>query len=264
MELSPYLAFAKKSFLQKSAYRIDHLMGILNTIIRLFIFVEIYIALYRNRDVVDGITMTMVTTNFILSICLEAVFAVDDFYLSSKIQNGSIATEILLPVSFHGRMLATNLGVALFRLIFHFVPALIIAVIFVGMAAPSSTGALFMFLLSTLLGYGVLWSISFLFQMFSFWLINVWAIMTIKNVFINVLSGSMIPLWFMPEWMLGIMRFTPFSSIYFTPVQIYLGNLKGGDMIESFVTQVIWIVILMAFGMFLWHKGQKKLVVQGG
>ncbi len=264
MKLSPYLAFAKKSFLQKSAYRADHLMGILNTIIRLFIFVEIYNALYGDRSAVDGITMTMVTTNFVLSIGLEAVFAVDDFYLSSRIQNGSIATEMLLPVNFHGRMLATNFGTALFKLIFHFVPVLIIAVLFTGMSAPAGIGPFFVFVLSAFLGYGVLWSLSLLFQMFSFWLINVWAIMTIKNVFINVLSGSMIPLWFMPEWMWGVIRFTPFSSIYFTPVQIYLGNLGASEIVRSFAAQIIWIVVLLTAGMLLWHRGQKKLVVQGG
>ena len=110
MRLSPYFAFAKKSFLQKSAYRFNHLMSILNTIIRIFIFWEIYRALYGGRTEVDGITMSMVTTNFILSLGLEAVFGVDDYYLPNRIRDGSIATELLLPVSFHGRMLASNLG----------------------------------------------------------------------------------------------------------------------------------------------------------
>lgn len=264
MRLSPYFAFAKKSFLQKSAYRMDHWMGILNTIIRLFIFVEIYRALYGGRDSVDGITMSMVTTNFILSLGLESFFVVDDFYLSGRINNGSIATEMLLPVNFHGRMLATNLGTALFKLIFHFIPAFIIANIFIGMSSPAGPGYLMFFMISALLGYGVLWSISFLFQMLSFWLINVWAIMTIKNVFINVLSGSMIPLWFMPGWMMGIIKFTPFSSIYFTPVQIYLGSISGMEIIQGFIKQVIWIAVLLLLGSMLWYKGQKKLVVQGG
>ena len=106
MTIAPYLAFAKKSFLQKSAYRLDHWMGILNTLIRLVIYVEIYHALYGGREAVDGITMSMVTTNFILSLGLESFFVVNDYYLSYKINDGSIATEMLLPVSFHGRMLA--------------------------------------------------------------------------------------------------------------------------------------------------------------
>ena len=264
MKLTPYYAFAKKSFLQKSAYRLDHWLGILNTLIRLFIYVEIYRALYGGADSVDGITMTMVTTNFLLSLGLETFFAVDDFYLSGRIGNGSIATELLLPVSFHGRMLATNLGVAAFKLLFHFIPAFVIGVLSIGMAAPADALSMLLFLLSMLLGYGVLWSISFMFQMFSFWLINVWAIMTIKNVFVNVLSGSMIPLWFMPDWMRGVIEYTPFSSIYFTPVQIYLGDVEGSQLVYSFLRQIFWICILLVIGSILWKKGQKKLVVQGG
>lgn len=264
MGLTPYLAFAKKSFLSKSAYRLDHWMGILNTMIRLFIFVEIYKSLYGTREAVDGIAMTMVTTNFILSLCLESFFAVDDFYLSSRINNGSIATEMLLPVSFHGRMLATNLGTAVFKLIFHFIPALLLAIFFIGMEAPAGAGNFVLFILSAILGYGVLWSISFMFQMLSFWLINVWAIMTIKNVFINVLSGSMIPLWFMPKWMSGVINFTPFASIYFSPVQIYLGNIGAAEIGMCFVKQIVWILVLMIIGKLLWIKGQKKMVVQGG
>ncbi|MGN0420684.1 MAG: ABC transporter permease [Acetatifactor sp.] len=264
MRLSPYFAFAKKSFLQKSAYRFNHLMSILNTIIRIFIFWEIYRALYGTRTEVDGITMSMVTTNFILSLGLEAVFGVDDYYLPNRIRDGSIATELLLPVSFHGRMLASNLGNALFHLIFHFLPAFAVTVLVIGMETPASPVAFASFLFSAFLGYGVLFAISFLMQMLSFWLLNVWAIMTIKNVFVNVLSGAMIPLWFMPEWMSGIIRYSPFSSIYFTPVQIYLGQLSGKEILLRFATQFFWIAVLLAGGAVLWKKGQRKLVVQGG
>lgn len=262
--LYPYFAFAKKSFLGLSAYRFDHFMGILNTILRIFVFWEIYRALYGGRTEVDGITITMVATNFILSMGLESVFFVNDYYLPGRIQDGSIATELLLPVNIHGRMLADNLGHALFRLFFHFVPAAAVSVLFIGIAAPAGGSMLLLFLLSAALGYGVLWTISFVVQTLSFWLINVWSIVTIKNVFINVLSGSMIPLWFMPDWMKGVLRFTPFSSIYFTPIQIYLGQLSFSEILHGYMIQCFWIIFLFSIGMLLWKRGQKKLVVQGG
>jgi len=125
---------------------------------------------------------------------------------------------------------------------------------------------LFAFLLAAyaLLGYGVLWNLSFLLQSFSFWLINMWSLITIKNVFLNVLSGSMIPLWFMPDWMTPVMNILPFSSIYFTPVQIYLGQLTGQEIFIKFLVQMVWIVVLYLGGNLLWEKGKKKLVVQGG
>lgn len=262
--MTPYLAFSKKSFMQKSAYRFDHFMGILNTLIRIFIFFGIYKALYGSNTEVDGITMSMVTTNFVLSMGLEAVFYVNDFYLPDKIGNGSIATELLLPISFKGRMIADNMGSAIFKLVYHFVPALIVSALTMGIEKPHSVSMLLLFIISAFLGYGVLWTISFVVQVLSFWLINVWSIVTIKNVFVNVLSGSMIPLWFMPEWMSGIVEYSPFSSIYFTPVQIYLGQLSYEDIAYKCGLQLVWIGIIYMIGNLLWAKGKEKLVVQGG
>lgn len=260
----PYFAFAKKSFLGRSAYRFNHWMSIFNTCLQIFIFWGIYKALYGGRAEVDGITMSMVTTNFILSMGLGAVFYVDDYFLPSKIGDGSISNELLRPVSFKGRMLAENAGNAAFNLLFHFVPALLIAAVTIGIQAPANGTMFLFFLLSALLGYGVLWTISFAAQMTAFWLINIWSLVTIKNVFINVLSGSMLPLWFMPEWMSGVLKFTPFSSIYFTPVQIYLGQLSYVQIAQKCGVQMVWIVLIYLLGNLLWRKGQKKLVVQGG
>lgn len=264
MRISPYIAYAKKCFLGRSAYRFDHLMEILSTCLQFFIFCEIYRALYGGSSEIDGITMSMVTTNFVLAMGLGAVFYPDDYFLPNKIWDGSIATELLRPISFKGRMIAENLGNALFSLIFHFVPVLIIAVLTVGVSAPASPVMFMLFLLSALLGFGVLWAISFAVQMTAFWLINIWSLITIKNVFVNVLSGSMIPLWFMPEWMRGVLDFTPFSSIYFTPVQIYLGQLSYGEIAMKCAVQFVWIAVIYLVGDILWKKGQQKLVVQGG
>ena len=264
MRLAPYLAYFKKSFLNRGAYRFDHLMSILSTCLRMFIFWEIYKALYGGRQEVDGITMSMVTTNFILSMGLEAAFYVDDFFMPHRINNGSITTELLRPISFKGRMIAENMGNAAFNLLFRFAPAFVIACIIIGIQSPASPIMLVLFVVSAILGYGVLWTISFTVQLLAFWLINVWSMVTIKNVFINVLSGTMIPLWFMPGWMEGVLKYTPFSSIYFTPVQIYLGELSFQEIGVKCGVQILWIALIYFIGDVLWRFGQKKLVVQGG
>ena len=262
--MNPYIAFARKSFLNRSAYRFDHLMRILNTCLQIFIFWMIYRALYGENAEINGITLPMVTTNFILSLGLSAVFAMDDFFLPSKIWDGSVANEFIRPVSFKGRMVAESVGNALFNLIFQFAPAAVIAIIALGIELPANPVMFILFLISAILGYGVLWTISFAAQTAAFWMVNVWSLMTIKNVFINVLSGAMLPLWFMPEWMGGVLTFTPFSSIYFSPVQIYLGQLSYGEIAVKYGVAVVWILLIYILGDVLWKKGQKKLVVQGG
>lgn len=262
--LVPYMAFAKKSFLGRSAYRFDHLIGILNSILKIFIFWGIYSALYGDNAQIDGITPLMVNTNFLLTAGLGAVFHIDGYFLPSRINDGTVSNELLRPVSFRGRMLSENMGNALFNLIFHFFPVAVISAFTIGISPPAGIKALPLFIVSAFLGYGVLWSISFAVQTSAFWIVNVWSLNTIKDVFINVLSGSMIPLWFMPDWMNGVLRFTPFSSIYFTPVQIYLGELEINEIFQRCLIQLLWIVILFSLGNLLWVMGRKKLVVQGG
>ncbi len=262
--MKPYIAFAKKSFLSRSAYRFDHFMSILNTCLQIFIFWGIYKALYAGRSEVDGITMTMVATSFVLSMGLKAVFYVDDYFLPSKVWDGSIANEFLRPVSFRGRILAENCGHAIFNVIFHFLPALLLAIVAIGISPPADMAMLLLFLFSALLGYGVLWTISFAVQTAAFWAINIWSLSTIKDLFVNVLSGTMIPLWFMPEWVYEVLQMTPFPYIYFAPVQIYLGQLSYQEIGMQCITQGIWIVLLYLLGTVFWKKGQKKLVVQGG
>jgi ABC-2 type transport system permease protein len=264
MRITPYVAYAKKNFLGRSAYRVDHFLGILSTCLQFFIFYEIYRALYGDAETIDGITMSMVTTNFIISMGLGMVFRPNDFFLPGKIWDGSISTELLRPISFKGRMIAENVGDSAFNLIFKFIPVFLIAFFTTGIHSPAGIFNVALFIISAVLGYGVLWSISFAVQMTAFWLINIWSIVTIKNVFINVLSGSMIPLWFMPEWIGGVLKYTPFSSIYFTPVQIYLGQLGTAEIVYKCFIQIVWIVMIYLIGDFLWNKGQKKLIVQGG
>lgn len=259
-----YVEFALKKFQDQMAYRLEVFMGIINTIISIVVYCCIYRALYAGAGNVDGITLQMVTTNFVISLGLSLAFGFDEMFLQNKVRDGSIANEFLKPVNFKLRMLAENVGNGIFKLVFNFIPALIFGIVFIDLCAPRSAGSLAAMVLSIMLGYLVLWLISFIVQTWCFWLFSVWGIITIKNVFVNILSGSMLPIWFMPSVLRKIVSFTPFESIYFTPVRIYLGELTGTDILYSMAVQVFWIILLSVIGNLFWKKGVKKLIVQGG
>lgn len=262
--MNTYLQFVFIKFRNKMAYRLEYLLGILNTLLTFVVYWSIYKALYGGADSVDGVTFSMVATNFIISLGLNSAFYKNEMFLQDKVKQGTIVNELLKPVNFKLRMLFEDLGEGLFSVIFNFLPTVVIASFFAQIKAPSSLSNLIFFIVSVLLGYIVLWLISFIVQSWSFWLFNVWGLITIKNVFVNILSGAIIPMWFMPEWLRNIIRFTPFDSIYFTPVQLYLGELQGYEILINFARQIIWIAVLYIIGEICWRKGIKKLVVQGG
>lgn len=264
MIMRAYVEFAIKKFQNKMAYRMEVFMGILNTILTTVIFCSIYKALYRGSDDVDGITFAMVATNFIISLGLSGAFSFNEMFLQDKVRDGSITNEFLKPVNFKLRMLAENIGESVFKIVFNFIPAFIFIVFYTKICKPDSIFVLPVILLSVLLGYLVLWEIAFIVQTWCFWLFSTWGIMVIKNVFVNILAGSMLPIWFMPDIMKKIIHYTPFEYIYFTPVRIYLGQIDSERIIISIAVQMAWVVVLYIVGDIFWKKGIKKLVVQGG
>lgn len=259
-----YVEFAIRKFQNKMAYRLDFFMGMLNMVITIAVYLCIYRALYGSADVIDGISYEMVATNFVIALGLSQAFKFNEMFMPDKINDGSITNELLKPVNFKLRMLAENLGEGLFGLIFQFAPAVLFTCIYTRLCPPAGIAAFVFMMVSVFLGYLILWLISFMIQTWCFWLFSVWGIVTIKNVVVNVLSGSLLPLWFMPGTLRTVIAYTPFSSIYFTPVRIYLGQLSGLDMLGSMLLQGVWVVILYLIGNAFWKKGIRKLVVQGG
>ena len=259
-----YVEFALKKFQNKMAYRLEFFMGILNTVITIVVYLCIYKALYGDMQEVDGITFSMVATHFVISLGLSAAFEYNEMFLQDKVHDGSITNEFLKPVNFIFRLLSENVGEGLFKVIFNFIPAVIITLFYVKLCPPASTLHLIIMLVSVVLGYLILWLIGFIVQTWSFWLFSVWGIMTIKNVIVKILSGTLLPLWFMPQTLKNVIAFTPFESIYFTPIQIYLGEISGMELFIKLINQIIWIVILWLVAQVFWKKGIKKLVVQGG
>ena len=259
-----YFEFALKKFQNKMVYRLDFFMGIINTMITIVVYLCIYKALYGDAAAIDGVTYEMVATNFVIALGLSQAFSFNEMFLPDKINDGSITNEFLKPVNFKLRMLSENVGEGLFKIFFHFLPALLFTCVYTKLCPPKSLTSFVLMLVSVGFGYLILWLISFIVQTWCFWLFSVWGIITIKNVFVNVLSGSLLPLWFMPEALRRVIACTPFASIYFTPVQIYLGELKGVDIFTNMLVQCGWIIALYLIGSVFWKKGVKKLVVQGG
>jgi ABC-2 type transport system permease protein len=259
-----YLAAAGQSFRKNLAFRSDYLLGILNTVLQIFISCAIWKALYGQRAAIGGISFPMVATNFVIGLGLTNAYAADDSAVQRRLNDGSMANELLKPVDFRALLLAENLGNIFFRLMANVLPATLIAAVLIGFLPPASPAALALFAASAALGFLVFWSISSVIQMAAFWIMNVWSVSTIANVFINILSGAMLPLWFMPKPILAAARFTPFDSIYFIPVRIYLGQLSGWAALPSFGRQALWAAAFFGASSLMWAAGKRRVILQGG
>ena len=76
--------------------------------------------------------------------------------------------------------------------------------------------------------------------------------------------GNVIPLPFFPERFRKVVEWLPFPYMQNVPFRVYSGNLPVADLGPVVAKQVLWLVILVAAGLFTWKQVEKKIVVQGG
>lgn len=78
-------------------------------------------------------------------------------------------------------------------------------------------------------------------------------------------SGLVIPLAFMPEIMVKILKFTPFYYMQNLPFNIYIGyTIDDNEIYLSIIVQILWIIALTFLGKRILNKKIKKIEIQGG
>ncbi|MDR0914787.1 MAG: ABC-2 family transporter protein [Oscillospiraceae bacterium] len=264
IKMNPYIEYGKKAFAKNLVYRSDYIIGVFNTVIMVFIQVAIWRAIYGSNTQINGVPFSYVATSFVLSICFAAALTANDFVLADKVLYGSITTELLKPISINLCIMADTIGNNLFKLIMQFAPAVIISGLFLGLLPPASVLMLLLCVFSLIFGFLIVYYISYIIQACSFWFTNVWSLSVIKNSVISILSGTLIPLWFLPDWLAAAIKWTPFDVIYFAPIQIYLGQMNTQEIIFTFAKQIVWVLLFAVLGMFIYKKGIKKLCIAGG
>lgn len=225
---------------------------------------SIWKAIYQEEESIGGIQFRMLMTYIILSFLIQSIFMMDEYMIDHKVRTGLISSDLLKPISFRLYIFSYNIGALFFRIIMQLIPALIISVIFFGLLPPFSAAMALYFVISVVLGYLVLYSINFIVWITCFWFFGTFSLVTIKDAAVMILSGALLPLWFMPQWLVEFIEMTPFKSIYYIPVSIYLGYIPRDEIFLNIIIQAVWVLILFAVGHVMWKTASKKLVVQGG
>lgn len=201
---------------------------------------------------VSFITMLMTSVNIIYDI-------------SREVKDGSIAINLVRPVSYEKRMLFQSLG----NIFYNFVTIFLISFTLVNILFYHYKGTLsllnvLLYIISTMLGALINFYFSYSFGLLSFKITNMWGLSQIMNAIVNLISGALIPITFFPSIFQNIINLFPFSSLIYTPTMIYLGKLTGIELVKALSLQIIWIIILAALAKFMWGTLVKKLTILGG
>lgn len=263
--MQAYLYLTKMRILATLAYRFEVFATAITNVVMLTAMVFLWKAAYRGVDTASGLAEHQMITFAILSVLLGSVYStnVQDKILQ-QIREGDIAVDLMKPVHLLGCYLAEDVGSAVSSFVNKALPVFLFACLVFQPPLPASWSMLPLFVLSCLLAFAILWLLSALVGMTAFWVMELGNLGMFKDAIVRVLSGSLIPLWFFPDWLQRVSAFLPFPYTYQTPIGIYIGRVSAGEAFFSLIIQAVWIAVLYVSLAAVWKRAKVSTQVQGG
>ena len=245
-------------------------MYLVGSFMRVFCLVFLWKAIFigSGKDVLNGFTFPVMVSYLILSICItECIGGSVVNVVHSEVKKGTIAMQLIKPISYRLRLYFSSLGDSLYVFVFLMIPGFIGIILvnaFYGSLAVFTPLNIMLFVISFGFSIMINLSISFILGMTTFITTNLWGIMQIYQAVFRLLSGALIPLTFFPSIFEKILTFLPFSSLVSAPANILLGVMPSEQVLKVMIVQFVWLIILFLLTNVIWKKVVHRLVVNGG
>ncbi len=109
---------------------------------------------------------------------------------------------------------------------------------------------------------GVFWfTIQYTTGLLAFWFEETWTFRVLFQIIAHFLSGAIIPLDFYPSWLVAILDYSPFPTLAYVPVKIFLGSYT--ELWKAAFTLLFWIIISAGIAAWVWKRGLKLYTAAG-
>lgn len=259
-----YVKFTAKAFSKQLAYRSEVWLRLLGNFVTILIQVEIWRAVIGSGSV-EGITLDqMITYSIINTLMLALLLNGISGRVDESLKSGSIASELIKPISYPLFLLFDGLGNSIYQLIFTVVPSMLIAWIFFGIMPPATFTHFLAFVMALIMALSVSFLLGYLVSLLAFWFMNHFALSWTLSGFITIFSGTFLPIWFFPDSWVAVANMLPFQYMGYIPAAIYLGHFSVSELWLVLLGGTGWIIGLLILVQWLWTKAVRRLVVQGG
>lgn len=260
-----YVELARRGYRRYAAYPAATIAGVFTNSMFGFMIAYILLALYRDRDEIAGYDASDAVTYAWLAQALIGTLALFGWNeLALRIRSGDIATDLARPLDLVATGLAFDLGRALHGFLYRGVPPFVIGAIVFDLTRPPDAISVVAFLASVVLATGISFAFRFLYNLPAFWLLHYRGPMLIALFVSLALSGMVIPVRFFPDWLAAVANATPFPALVQTPIDVFVGETRGIEILSALGVQVAWLVVLLLACRAALSAGTRRLVVQGG
>jgi ABC-2 type transport system permease protein len=260
-----YAAIAATAMQQATTYRISTLTGIVGNFFWVAILYALWRAAFAQQQAIGAFTWDEMRTYILLGYGLNALIG---FPVASRMMNairtGEIVIDLIRPLNYLQSQLALAVGQAAIEGLCSLLLVALLGFLVLGIVLPASPLAAFGFLLAVVLGFVTKFLFVFTVSLVCFWTINAVGVNWAQLAVVNVLSGALVPIQFLPGVLQPIAAWSPLRGIVATPLGIYLGQYEGWALAGMLALQAGWVVVLWLIADRAWIRAFRAAEIQGG
>lgn len=259
-----YSAITLTNLQNQLAYAWEALNRAIFIVLIMFVFVQLWTAVYETQGVTEIAGLSLAATIWYLLIAetMELGKMRHDERISEEVKDGSVAYTLTRPYHYLAYHFFNGLGETAVKMLLVFLLGLPLVVYYAGWPTIQAQHVLPVLLVAAL---------AILLDFFAFSMIGLLAFITedtasfrlIYQKFVFILGGLMLPLDFLPEWLQPIARVLPFNLTTYAPAKLFVA-FTWEQFWQILALQAIWLTI---FGLALrrqYRWATQRLVVNGG
>lgn len=264
--MKKYLMIIRNSFMAGIIYRFHFFFNSFSNVFYITVIYFLWRAIYKGSgDSLNEMTFNQTFLYLALAISIFCLFKTwTEWNMSYEVIEGTIVIHLTKPLDLQFLYMCQALGYVLCNFIAITLPALFI-IIFIFQPGVITVSNLMLFLLPMVLAFFISFNIDYIIGLTSFYTESIWGIGIMKDTFVLLLSGAIIPIIFFPETLRKIVEFLPFQAIYHIPLTILISkDLSMYEYLRFLGIQSFWAMALFALNRFYYSKAIKVITVSGG
>jgi viologen exporter family transport system permease protein len=260
-----YLTTMRTSIAVSFQYRVGQYFYMLGMVAEPVIYIVVWSSIARSSGgAIDGITASQFAAYYIVWTLvrnMNVVFGAP--YWEWRIREGQLSGQLLKPLHPLNYDLAWFAGSKFVVVILWLPIAVGLSLVFHPDLHPSVLdGIVFFFALWG--AYLIRTMIQSTFGMLCFWTTRGGAIFDLYMTTELLLSGRLVPLKLMPDWVQTLASYLPFKYAFYYPIESLVGHLSTGSLLRGLGLQVLWIAICYGLFTVAWRAAIKRYSAVGG
>jgi ABC-2 type transport system permease protein len=254
----------RKAFQRSATYKLATFTGcVVNSFfgyIHSYVFVAVYSTVLVSK--VAGFSLEQALSYVWFSQAMITVCQIwFDKELSKTIVTGDAISDFSKPFNYQLFWLSKFVGNSCYAIIFRAIPTYTIGVIFFGARLPQHFATFVLFVVSLALSVIISFLIGYLFNLTTFWTLNPTGVLSLGASVQMFFSGFIVPLAYLPDWLLWLANILPFQAIISIPMQVWLAQTPSWEIL---LPQVLWLGLLWLAGAWVTKQAFQEITIQGG